>query len=173
MAVRIVITAMLIMLHGATLRPMSRPSPLMAFVAARMSAKALKVITPRPTPTAAECLAGVIWNEAGGEPESVWRWVAGVVLSRARLHTYPNTICGVVHDPNQFEYQPIPPSTSRWREIRSLAQLWVRDSTTLPQGWTHFHDLSIPAPTWTLTMPCRHLEGRMMFYKVATEGQCD
>jgi spore germination cell wall hydrolase CwlJ-like protein len=50
------------------------------------------------------CLAENIYREARGEPVMGQVAVAHVTLTRARSAHYPDTICGVVHDPHQFSW---------------------------------------------------------------------
>jgi len=54
--------------------------------------------------TALMCLATTIYFEARGEPLMGQFAVAQVVLNRVEDSRYPDTICGVVKDPNAFSY---------------------------------------------------------------------
>lgn len=50
------------------------------------------------------CLATAVYHEARGEPTEGQSAVAHVVLNRVKSNRYPNTICEVVYQSNQFSY---------------------------------------------------------------------
>lgn len=51
-----------------------------------------------------ECMAKNIYHEARGEPTKGMVAVANVVLNRMNDEAYPDTVCGVVYQKNQFSW---------------------------------------------------------------------
>lgn len=67
------------------------------------------------------CLALTIFLEARGEPTSGQYLVGAVVLNRVHAEEYPDTVCDVVNQPNQFATEI--KSSGTPEEIRSAARV--------------------------------------------------
>ena len=50
------------------------------------------------------CLSLALYHEARGEPLNGQRAVAEVIMNRVESNRFPDTICGVVMQPNQFSF---------------------------------------------------------------------
>jgi len=50
------------------------------------------------------CLSLALYHEARGEPLNGQRAVAEVIMNRVESDRFPDTICGVVMQPNQFSF---------------------------------------------------------------------
>ncbi len=74
------------------------------------------------------CLAKNIYHESRGESIQGRRAVAQVTLNRVKSPKFRNTICGVVHEPNQFSWANdrtkrwSVPSGKQWTEAQQLAK---------------------------------------------------
>ena len=125
------------------------------------------------------CLAEAIYFEAGNQPLMGKIAVANVILNRVKSNTYPNTVCGVVHDGPVREswkkdgtYYPIRHKCqfSYWCDGRSdqpqLGSITWKDSSKvadcslmyLPsalikpiEGATHYHATYVN-PNWAQAM---------------------
>ena len=65
---------------------------------------ALMLLTTSIQASEIECLAKNIYFESRGEPEAGQFMVGFVTLNRMRDERWPNTICKVVYQRNQFEW---------------------------------------------------------------------
>ena len=99
-------------------------------------------------------MATVLMLEAGGEPKDGMLAVADVVMERVDHENWPNDICSVVQEPNQFAYKSIlqmsdliRKSPRVWMEAFDVARSVVVDGERLHMGATHFH--SGKNPWWT------------------------
>lgn len=69
-----------------------------------------------------QCLAMSIYYEAKGEPISGQYAVADVVLNRVEDERFPDTICEVITQKNQFHWQKVVPrSNMNWLLAVSIA----------------------------------------------------
>lgn len=71
------------------------------------------------------CLAENIYHEARGEPVSGQLAVAHVVLNRVEDSRFPDTICAVVRQPNQFHWvarKPRIKEQEAWQRAKQLAE---------------------------------------------------
>lgn len=62
--------------------------------------------SPEPLPVSFEeyaCMVEAIHFESQGESLEGKRGVANTILKRMRMKRYPDTICGVIYQPDQFE----------------------------------------------------------------------
>ena len=72
-----------------------------------------------------ECLARNIYFEAGAEPRAGKIAVAEVTMNRVRHRDYPRTVCGVVHQRNQFSWvgnKNRVRDNKTWRESVKIAE---------------------------------------------------
>lgn len=51
-----------------------------------------------------ECVVQALFHEARGEGEEGILAVASVIYNRVKSRSYPNSFCGVIHQPKQFSY---------------------------------------------------------------------
>ena len=73
-----------------------------------------------------DCLAQAIYHEARGEPVETQIAVGNTILNRVEAMGFPDTVCGVVHQPGQFSWWSgrNPPVTepAAYKTARSLAR---------------------------------------------------
>jgi spore germination cell wall hydrolase CwlJ-like protein len=87
-------------------RPVARPDEL-ARAGEGPAPERAEVLRPRlPRKTGdLDCLAEAVYSEARGPGAAGERAVAHVVVNRAKARSFPDTVCGVVHDGCQFSYR--------------------------------------------------------------------
>jgi len=113
------------------------------------------------------CLAQTMFMEARGEPQA-GQIAVGMVLYR-RADFNPNKVCAEMSRPYQFSwYGKIKPPERGSYELRPfilLAQqiltLKVNDTS---KGADHFHEKSIPKPTWAVHKPIKVVINNHIFY---------
>jgi len=101
------------------------------------------------------CLAKNIYHEARGEGIREQRAVAQVTLNRVKSPKFRNTICGVVHEPNQFSWANKKsqrwsvPHGKQWTEAMQLAEkvLLAGQAIDGMDGVLYFHSKAI-SPGW-------------------------
>lgn len=129
-----------------------------------------------------QCLAQGIYFEARGEPVKGQAAVAQVILNRVRNPTYPNTICGVVYQ-NQdwrnrcqfsFACDRIPDrvrSQYHWKIAKEVAmattagKIWLKEVGSS----THYHATYV-RPLWAKTMKRVGRIGLHVFYRTYGGG---
>lgn len=99
------------------------------------------------------CLAKNVYFESRGEPFKGKLAVALVTLNRVASDKYPNTVCEVVYQKNQFSWTKSRSritDTSKWQESVEAARLAL-DSPYILGDFraTHFHNNTI-RPGWKL-----------------------
>jgi len=78
------------------------------------------------------CLTEAIYREAGSEPIRGRMAVAQVIMNRTRSGTFPKTVCGVVHQPRQFNFpKGLGPrkgvgEAKLWAEAKAIASLAIK-----------------------------------------------
>lgn len=87
------------------------------------------------------CLASVIYAEARGEPVDGQIAVAQVVINRVSDPRWPDEICQVAHQPEQFA--TLPPDD---RTVELAVQVLNLEVDEMSGGATHF--FSGPPPWW-------------------------
>jgi len=99
------------------------------------------------------CMATAIYHEARGEPIMGQVAVGYVILNRKVSDRYPDTICEVVYQPNQFTdvHKARPNYKSKAWETAAMVAAHV--SVGLPDnetnGATMYHNpVKAPAPRW-------------------------
>jgi len=86
-----------------------------------------------------DCLASVLEAEAKGEDLKGQLLVAAVVLNRVESANFPNTVCEVVNQPDQFAQAP--PSI----ELQITAELILTGEMVVPKTTAlYFHSGSKP-----------------------------
>lgn len=92
-----------------------------------------------------QCLAKNIYYEARGEPESGQYAVAHVTLNRVADTRFPNTICKVVYQKDQFTWTANPYSIlepKAWKRSKHIARQAIDAYQTgedVSKGAVYFH----------------------------------
>lgn len=122
------------------------------------------------------CLQEAIYHEARGEDVFGQFAVAEVILNRVDLPTYPDSVCGVVHqnagqrNACQFSYacdgRPDVMTESRARRLAgAIAQVLVAGAPReLTDGATHFHTTNV-RPRWSRNFQRTAQFGAHLFYR--------
>lgn len=119
--------------------------------------------------TEVHCLARMIYSEARGEGQKGMVAVAYVAINRAQDPKYPNTLCGVVKQPYQFEgmTKPFKPEEepSAWKQSRDVAILTITGMLPdITNGAKYFHTPDI-FPSWAKVKERVYLLGNHIFYR--------
>ena len=125
------------------------------------------------------CLAVAIFFEARGEPHTGQELVAEVVMNRVEHERFPDTICGVVYDDNQFSFTHDGLSDSlldypNYEDLKMavksllLAQNYI-DGYRLGTSSTHYH-ADYVEPFWVDHFEVDGVFGSHIFY--TCEGFC-
>lgn len=123
--------------------------------------------TPSARGTSAElqCLADNVYFEARGESFRGKLAVAMVTLNRTRLPDYPDTICGVVYQKDQFSWTRKKHKITdidAWSDAIVVAHLAIENSQILGNfKATHYHNTSVN-PNWGLHKVAKI--GKHLFY---------
>ena len=104
-----------------------------------------------------QCLAGAVYFESKGESLAGQLAVARVVINRVRSGRFPDSICGVVHQPSQFSFirggrMPEANTSGRsWRRAVAIAQIAMADAwDSKVEGALFFHARRV-SPGWNRT----------------------
>jgi len=114
--------------------------------------------------TELECLAAAIYHEARGESTEGQLAIGQVVLNRLNSKYFPDNICKVVFQPNQFtglrsvKYNK--ETFANAKKVMQGAAKWLTDAT-------HFHTLTV-TPKWASSpqMEPRGQIGNHLFYRM-------
>lgn len=97
-----------------------------------------------------QCLAEAIFHEARTETLHGQLAVAQVVLNRTKRLEFPDTICAVVYQPNQFSWTKQHLKHKLPTYYVALANNIVQQGVAIEQfKATHFHNLTVK-PLWRL-----------------------
>lgn len=120
------------------------------------------------------CLATALYFEARGESIRGQAAVAEVILNRADLPSYPNTICGVVNQAGSggcaFSYvcdgrPDAVTDRAAWdRALRVASAMLAGAPRLLTEGATHFHTPAV-RPTWSRQFAHTATIGAHIFYR--------
>jgi len=125
------------------------------------------------------CLAEALYFEARGESVKGQFAVAEVILNRVDDPSYPNTVCGVIHQGTGRKYQcqftftcDGSPDTIReqdaFRRVGIVAKLMVEGATrSLTHGATHYHTRAV-SPRWARQFSRTATIGVHYFYRAPT-----
>ncbi|MFC3162364.1 cell wall hydrolase [Ciceribacter thiooxidans] len=129
-----------------------------------------------------QCLASGIYFEARGESVKGQAAVAQVILNRVRNPAYPDTICGVVYQNEdwrnrcQFSFacdniRDRVNSKYHWKVAREVAMAVTAGKIWLPEvgSATHYHALYV-RPAWAKTMKKVGRIGLHVFYRTYGGG---
>ena len=101
--------------------------------------------------TEANCLARTIYHEARGASQLDQRAVGHVVMNRKESNRFPNSICSIVYQRNEFTWTKTNPSVKEWRaweRSKSLSEAILEGSTVDPtNGATYFWKTTVD-PRW-------------------------
>lgn len=122
------------------------------------------------------CLAEALYFEARGESVKGQFAVAEVIMNRVDSATYPDTVCGVVHQGTgrkygcQFTYtcDGLPEVINEPRafdQVAKVAKLMVNGAPrVLTEGATHYHTTAVN-PRWARKFPRTARIGVHLFYR--------
>ena len=101
-----------------------------------------------------QCLASTVYFESKGESLTGQLAVARVVINRVRSGRFPDSICGVVHQPSQFSFvrggrmPDVNMSSRSWRRAVAIAQIAMADAwDSKVEGALYFHARRV-SPGW-------------------------
>ena len=116
------------------------------------------------------CLVRNIYHEARGEPLLGQIAVGIVTLQRVASKHYPNTVCGVVHQPYAFSWTSAPHPKENadvfYGECLSAARQAILAMTLHPNRFNadHYHNLAV-SPYWIEGKTLIAQIGNHKFYK--------
>jgi N-acetylmuramoyl-L-alanine amidase len=118
------------------------------------------------------CLALNIYFEARGESEKGQMAVAQVTLNRVNSRQFPNTICEVVYQPNQFSWVHLlsshkPQNKRAWKRAQAIASTaikWYEIGEDFTDGALYFH-ADYVNPYWSEYFDKTVQIGRHVFYR--------
>jgi hypothetical protein len=136
-------------------------------------------ITPAPSyaDTELSCLALTIYWEGKSESQQGQIAIAHVVLNRTRSASFPNTICGVVHQGGQtprlqcqFHWwcdgkSDKPTNAAQWETAQKIARSETQPGAEDPTGGAlYFHNGTV-SPDWSRTRTRTAKIGQHTFYR--------
>tara|TARA_R100000808_G_scaffold1584_1_gene7073 strand:- start:15428 stop:15853 length:426 start_codon:yes stop_codon:yes gene_type:complete len=115
------------------------------------------------------CLALVIYHESRGEPLRGKQAVADVVINRTISEDYPEHICDVIKEKNQFSFVSkngwvlIPDDSESWIVATKISQQAMKKSFFNDKNmlWFHQKDLS---RKWTKSLRKKMVVGNHVFW---------
>jgi spore germination cell wall hydrolase CwlJ-like protein len=112
-----------------------------------------KTDKPKTIDAELRCLAGAVYFESRGESLPGQLAVAHVVINRAKSGRFPQTLCGVVHQPAQFSFirggkMPAIREGHMWDNAVAIARI-ARDGSwkNHAEGALYFHARHV-SPRW-------------------------
>ena len=116
------------------------------------------------------CLAMNIYHEGRGESSMGRAAIAAVTMNRVRSKRYPDTVCEVVWQPQQFSWTRIAPhhfiikDHKAWEESLVVASLFLQGAQIAEIGnATHYHSVNVQ-PSWSESSRLIALVGNHYFY---------
>lgn len=119
-----------------------------------------------------QALALNMYHEARGEGERGMRMVGEVTINRTASSLYPDTICGVVYQKNQFSWvsskkNKEPKEEESWQLALKIAKELLDDNVnSYPHLATHFVNLDVSRPSWTKKFDKVTTIGDHTFYRM-------
>lgn len=119
------------------------------------------------------CLVLNVFHEARGESEKGWRGVFDVTLNRYYDSRWPNTICGVVFQANQFSWTDdewnfhesrLLKERETYNRIKEKVQFWLKFSPQPKIMANHFIHKDYDSP-WVSKMSFVSEVGSHRFYR--------
>ena len=126
------------------------------------------------------CMAKAIYFEARGEPAVGQMAIAGVVMNRVRSRRYPNTVCDVVFQNEQWfnacqfsfacDGKPeIPTDKRQWRRAQYLAKAFITGKKkAVGIRRAMYYHADYVSPKWARQMRKVKTIGRHIFYERRT-----
>ena len=124
--------------------------------------------------TALMCLAVAIYFEARGEPVDGQFAVGEVIMNRVKSEDYPDTVCDVVFEEDQFSFtedgkpDKLPKGTTRESRKAFYIAGRVLMGDTMGISSTHYHAAYVKPP-WASEFPLDGRIGDHLFYTCTKE----
>lgn len=115
-----------------------------------------------------ECLARNVYFESRGEPKRGQYAVANVTMNRVKSKRFPNTVCGVVHQKNQFSWTRRAPKVTdnkSYKEALGIAKEVYYDEVTDYSKGAHYFHSSYAKPSWSRKFTMTISIGNHKFYR--------
>lgn len=112
------------------------------------------------------CLALVVYHEARNQPEPGQFAVAEVTMRRVEDGRWPNTVCGVVYEPWQYEWTHMNLEVHEkdsWVKSKQIAEIVMSKTTTATTCADHFSRYD-SNPWWSKDMKVDVQIGDHVFY---------
>lgn len=117
------------------------------------------------------CMAANIYHEARGESFEGMLMVAQVTLNRVNSQLYPNTICEVVKQKDQFSWywdgrSDVPKNLKSWQVAMNIALAYALDDVAddYDHSATHYYAYKKVKPTWAKNLTYVATIGNHVFY---------
>jgi spore germination cell wall hydrolase CwlJ-like protein len=128
--------------------------------------------------TGLECLVAAIFFEARDQPPLGQEMVAQVIMNRVLHESFPDSVCGVVYESEQFSFThdglsdnpsdyPTYWDRRATESVTELAQGFLMGATTGNTS-THYHSLSVD-PGWKNEYRVDGIVGDHIFYTCSVE----
>src|SRR6056300_127404 len=126
-----------------------------------------------------KCLSEALYFEARGETIKGQMAVAEVIMNRVDSASYPDSVCGVIHQGTgrkfacQFTYTcdgraEVINEADAYEQVGKIARLLLDGvPRKLTKGATHYHTTSV-SPSWARKFPKTAKIGSHVFYKQPT-----
>lgn len=118
------------------------------------------------------CLAMNIYHEGRGESAEGRAAIASVTMNRKRSPNYPDTVCEVVWQDQQFSWTKIAPrhhvinDAEAWHHALVVAELFMNGAVSAKVGdATHYHTLAVQ-PSWRDMSKAVAMVGNHVFYSM-------
>lgn len=125
-----------------------------------------------------QCLTRIIYHEARGESYSGRISVGLVVKNRVISPHFPNTICGVESQPNQFSYVHSIGDHGMYEEDSREASYEAAQAVLSTPPWPSIHNAlfyhtTAVKPSWDYTkLDERAIIGNHVFYSCINDERC-
>jgi spore germination cell wall hydrolase CwlJ-like protein len=117
-----------------------------------------------------KCLAENIYHEARGEGFIGMEAVAHVTLNRVATKGFPDTICDVVYQPNQFSWTRLRNQLgiyekAAYEQSVAIAKYALNTSEDITGGALFFHTVQLKRPRWARSYEESIVINNHIFYK--------
>jgi len=122
------------------------------------------------SPTELDCLAKNVYFESRNQSISGQYAVAEVTLNRVEASYWPNSVCGVVKQKNQFTWfwdgkSDKPKDKKAWKIAQQVAINSITRPTNITGGATFYH-ANYVSPKWAKTYTRTITIDKHEFYKI-------
>ena len=114
-----------------------------------------------------KCLADNIYHEARSEGFIGMLAVANVTLNRVTTEGFPDTVCAVVYQPNQFSWTNLHRQIheySAYQQAMAIARYAIETTEDITNGALFFHTTNLRRPRWSQGLE-EKIIGNHIFYK--------